>query len=80
MKSQELFFQPDDHRYALQSNNGNYYKNKGQVTGDLFKQHLQGTVTLGAYTTFQNTCLFAAWDIDINKEYVSLFKSPVEAF
>jgi hypothetical protein len=80
MKPRELFFHPDDNRYALQSNNGNYYKNEGQVTGDLFKQHLQGTVTLGAYTTFQNTCIFAAWDIDINKEMYSLFASPDEAF
>ncbi len=63
MKPQELFFQPDDHRYALQSNNGKYYKNEGQVTGDIFRQHLQGTVTLGAYTTFQNTCIFGAWNL-----------------
>jgi hypothetical protein len=80
MKSQELFFQPDDQRYALQSNNGNYYKNEGKVTDDLFTQHLQGTVTLGAYTTFQNTCLFGAWDIDINKEIYTLFANPDKAF
>jgi hypothetical protein len=80
MKPQELFFQPDDHRYALQSNNGNYYKDEGPVTDDLFNSHLQGTVTLGAYTTFQNTCLFGAWDIDINKEIYTLFANPDKAF
>ncbi len=80
MKPQEIFFQPDDHRYALQSNNGNYYKYEEEVTEELFTSHLNGTVSLGAYTTFQNTCIFGAWDIDINKEMYSLFDSPDKAF
>lgn len=80
MKPQDLFFQPDDHRFALQSNNGNYYKDEGPVTDDLFNSHLQGTVTLGAYTTFQNTCLFGAWDIDINRDIYTLFANPDKAF
>ena len=80
MKPIDLFYQPQDNRYALQSNNGDYYKNEGSVTEELFTNHLNGTLTLGAYTTFQNTCIFGAWDIDINKEMYTLFDSPEKAF
>jgi TOTE conflict system primase-like protein len=80
MKHFELFFRPEDERFALQSDDGNYYKQDSKVDEQLFEKHLQGTSTLGAYTTFQNTCIFGAWDIDINKEFYSLFKDPIKAF
>ncbi len=80
MKPYELFFQAGDKRYSLQSNDGNYYKQDGIVDDNLFNQHLQGIITLGAYTTFQNTCLFGAWDIDINKSIYSLYEDTSEAF
>jgi len=80
MKPYQLFFQAGDPRYSLQSNNGSYYKQDGIVDDNLFNQHLQGIITLGAYTTFQNTCLFGAWDIDINKSIYSLYEDTSEAF
>ena len=80
MKPYELFYQPGDQRYSLQSNDGNYYKQNGLVNEHLFSQHLQGTITLGAFTTYQNTCLFGAWDIDINKSIYSKYEDTEQAF
>ena len=76
----DLFFQPLDQRYALQSEDGRYYKVEGAVTEDQIESHLKGEITLGAYTTFQNSCIFAVWDIDINKEVYSVYSSPEDAF
>ncbi|KAA3613603.1 MAG: hypothetical protein D8M58_17125 [Calditrichaeota bacterium] len=80
MKPRELFFQAGDERYSLQSNDGDYYKQNGTVDENVFNQHLQGIITMGAYTTYQNNCLFGVWDIDINKYFYSKHEDPIGAF
>ena len=59
----ELFFQPEDQRYAIQTEDGRYRKIEESITDDHIKAHLNGDVTLGDYTTYRNTCLFGATDI-----------------
>ena len=76
----ELFFQPEDQRYAIQTADGRYRKVDESITDDHLKAHLNGEITLGAYTTYQNTCIFGAWDIDINKDVYSVYSSPDKAF
>ncbi len=77
----EIFFQNGDKRYILQSPDGkSYWKQNAAVTDELIQQHLQGTVTIAAYTTYQNTCLFCSWDIDVLKAECSKFNTGFEAF
>ncbi|MBN2367154.1 MAG: hypothetical protein JXL67_13375 [Calditrichaeota bacterium] len=76
----ELFYQPEDQRFAVQRQDGRYLKKEEKISDALINEHLNGNVTLGAYTTFQNSCIFGVWDIDLNKEIYSVYASPDEAF
>ena len=76
----ELFYQKGDCRYAQQSEDGTeYFLIRESISDELYNSHLSGGNTIGAYTTFNNNCIFGVWDLDINKEVYLEYESPQAA-